>query len=102
MVSMLAVLVLASLAVPLQPATRQPAAGVAVRLIASPATYCPALQPADLAGVATGSLPWPLWLRVRPWHCGGSPPPSAPQSGPKSRPGERVSRCTFEPSAFIV
>ncbi len=59
------VAVLASLFVPPQPATRQPAAGVAVRVMLSPATYCPALQPVDLLGEASGSLPCPLWLRVR-------------------------------------
>ncbi len=65
MVTVLVVLVLASLFVPLQPTTCQPAAGVAVRLMLWPAVYCPVPQPADEGGVATGLLPWPVWLRVR-------------------------------------
>ena len=65
MVTVLVVAVPASLFVPPQPATFQPVAGVAVRVMLSPATYCPALQPAERVGVATGLLPWPVWLRVR-------------------------------------
>ena len=57
MVTVFVVAVLASLFVPLQPATRQPVAGVAVRVTSSPATYCPVPQPAERAGVATGLLP---------------------------------------------
>ncbi len=65
MVTLLVTLRLPSLFVPLQPATRQPAAGVAVRLMLWPAVYCPVPQPAEKGGVATGLLPWPVWLRVR-------------------------------------
>ncbi len=64
MVTVLVVAVPASLFVPPQPATFQPVAGVAVNVMLSPVTYCPALQPVDLLGEASGSLPCPLWLRV--------------------------------------
>ena len=56
---------LPSLFVPLQPATRQPVAGVAVRVMFSPATNCPVPHSVDLLGVATGLLPWPVWVRDR-------------------------------------
>ena len=57
-------LVLASLLVPDQLATCQPLEGVAEREMDSPATYSPAPQPSDFAGVAMGSLPLPVWVRV--------------------------------------
>ncbi len=60
MVTVLVVPVLASLFVPLQPTTCQPAAGVAVRLMLWPAVYCPVPQPADEDGADVGLLPWPV------------------------------------------
>ncbi len=60
MVKLLAAAVLASLLVPVQPLISQPLAGTApLRLMASPATNCPASQPAEFVGSATGLLPWP-------------------------------------------
>ena len=56
--------VLALLVVPVQLATFEPTAGLAVTLIEAPELYCPVAQPAELVGEATGSLPEPVWLRV--------------------------------------
>ena len=64
MVVALVVEVLALLFVPLQPDTCQPGLGDAPRPMVSPATYCPAAHPAELAGMATGSPPEPLCVRV--------------------------------------
>jgi hypothetical protein len=59
---------LASLLVPVQLPTLQPSAGAAVNWIGSAYLYWPAGQPGELAGAATGSLPEPVWDRVRAKH----------------------------------
>ena len=63
MVRLLAGDVLLLLSVPIQLPTCQPLAGLAVRLMDAPATYRPVGQPVELAGLATGSLPEPVWVR---------------------------------------
>ena len=60
MVSVFVSAVLPLFAVPLQPETRQPLAGAAVRVIAWSATYFPAAQPEELSGAAVGLLPSPV------------------------------------------
>ena len=58
--------VLPSSSVPLQPLISHPLSGTApLRAILSSSVYWPAAQPVELAGEATGSVPWPLWPRVR-------------------------------------
>ncbi len=51
----------ASLFVPVQPSTTQFDAGLAVRLIAAPATYCSLGQPDEFWGLAVGLLPLPVY-----------------------------------------
>ena len=46
--------------VPLQLLTRQPLLGTAVKLIVSPALYCPEGQALEFSGEAVGSAPEPL------------------------------------------
>ncbi len=51
-----------SSSVPVQPAIFQPESGKApLRLMISPATYSPAGQPVEFAGLPAGSLPIPVW-----------------------------------------
>ena len=56
--------VLLSLSVPLQLPTRQPLAGLAVRVLGSPARYLSGAQPVEWS-LAIGSLPEPVCVRVR-------------------------------------
>jgi hypothetical protein len=63
-VRLLAIDVLPSKSVPLQLATRQPVAGLAVRLIDAPAMYWSDGQPVELGGLATGLLPEPVCVRI--------------------------------------
>jgi hypothetical protein len=65
MVTVLVLAVLALKIVPVQLLICHPAVGTApVRLMLSPAKNLPVVQPTELAGLATGLLPWPVWLRV--------------------------------------
>ncbi len=70
MLTMLVVDVLPSLSVPLQLATTQPEAGLAVNWINDPVAYCPAGHATEPAGQADGSLPEPACVRVRRKHGG--------------------------------
>jgi hypothetical protein len=55
MLTVLLLAVLALLVVPLQPPICQPLSGAApLNVMVAPATYCPAEQPAELAGLAVG------------------------------------------------
>jgi hypothetical protein len=49
--------VLASFVVPVQLPTVKPASGDAVRVMVSPAMYCPAAQSVEFNGLAVGTLP---------------------------------------------
>ena len=65
MVSELELSVLLLLEVPFQLATCQPVPGVAESEMRAPERYCPFEQPLEFAGLATGSLPVPVWESVK-------------------------------------
>jgi hypothetical protein len=65
MVTVLLLAVLALLVVPVQPLICQPVLGDApLSVIVAPSTYVPALHVGELAGLAVGLLPCPVWLIV--------------------------------------
>ena len=64
MVTLLVVEVLELFVVPVQLSTAHPAAGAAVKVIVSPETYDPAVQPGEFVGSAVRSAPVPAIERV--------------------------------------